>query len=58
MSKERKYEVGYDLSNETITIDPGVTVDLDTWGQRSPKAYKLNNSETARDRQKLSTDNK
>jgi len=39
-------------------IVPGVTVDLDSRSHRSPKAYKLNNSETTRDKLKVSTDNK
>ena len=50
MSKERKYEIGHELSNGPIAVDSGVTVDLYTRGQMSPKAYKLINSETAGDR--------
>mgnify|MGYP006336513319 CR=1 FL=1 len=30
MSMEGKYELGYGLSNGTITVDLGVTVDLET----------------------------
>ena len=41
VSMEGKYETGHDLSNGTIAVDPGVTVDLDSRGQRSPKRLSL-----------------
>ena len=58
VSMESKYEIWYGLSNGTINFDAGVKGDLDKRGQRSPKVGQRKNSETLRDRQKVSMGDK
>jgi len=55
---DSKYEYGCGQSNSTMRVAAGVKGDLYKRGQRSPKVGQRNNSETVRDRAKVSVEGK